>query len=130
MTAVPENTEGRPGILPGRPFARQTSAVDLLLKVGVKRLKELLRRQPRSLLADEQSQVLGHLAGLDGPHANLFERLRETDQLGVVVQLAAVFETPRPGEDRRDRVRRRRLAQLVLPVVPGHRAVRGLSLDG
>src|SRR5699024_9404439 len=39
-------------------------------------------------------------------------------------------ESARPREDRRDRVRRRRLALLVLAVVTRHRAVRGLGLDG
>ena len=46
-----------------------------------------------------------------------------------VVELAAVVEAARPGEDRGDRVGRGRLALLVLAVVARHRAVRGLGLD-
>ena len=45
------------------------------------------------------------------------------------VELAAVGQALRPREDRGDRVGRRRLALLVLAVVPGHRAVRRLGLD-
>ncbi|AFT99004.1 NADP-dependent isocitrate dehydrogenase [Nocardia brasiliensis ATCC 700358] len=41
-----------------------------------------------------------------------------------------MLEPARPGEDRRDRVGRGRLALLVLAVVPGDGAVRGLRLTG
>jgi hypothetical protein len=50
--------------------------------------------------------------------------------LGRVVELAAILQALRPGEDRRDRVGRGRLALLVLAVVARHGAVRGLGLDG
>ena len=46
-------------------------------------------------------------------------------QLVVVVELGAVREAARPGEDRGDRVGRGLLALLVLAVVARHRAVRG-----
>ena len=55
--------------------------------------------------------------------------LGERGHLGRVVQLAAVRQAAGPGEDRGDRVGRGGLALLVLAVVPGHRAVRGLGLD-
>ena len=48
---------------------------------------------------------------------------------GRAVELAAVRQAAGPGEDRGDRVGRGLLALLVLPVVPGHRAVRRLGLD-
>src|SRR3712207_7359770 len=67
----------------------------------------MIRRPPRSTLF---------------PYTTLF---RSAGHLGGVVQLAAVGQAPGPGEDRRDRVGRRRVALLVLPVVPGHRPVRG-----
>ena len=50
--------------------------------------------------------------------------------VGRAVELAAVGEAARPGEDRGDRVGRGLLALLVLAVVAGDRAVRGLGLDG
>src|SRR5690606_40354651 len=66
----------------------------------------------------------------DGLDDDVLEGLREADDLGGVVQLAAVLEAAGPGEDRRDRVGRGRLALLVLAVVPGDGAVRGLGLTG
>src|SRR5665647_3053299 len=43
---------------------------------------------------------------------------------------ASVGQATGPGVDRGDRVGGRRVAGLVLAVVPGHRAVRRLRLDG
>ena len=80
--------------------------------------------------ADQQGQVLGHLAAHDRLDADPLERVGERGDLGRPVQLAAVGQAPGPGEDRGDRVGRGRLALLVLAVVPGDGAVRGLGLDG
>ncbi len=46
----------------------------------------------------------------------------------IAVELGAVGEAARPGEDRCDRIRRGLLALLVLAIVPGHGAVRGFQL--
>src|SRR5690606_30704112 len=78
----------------------------LLLEVLVQRGEELLGGLERRVPADQQRQVLGHLAALDGLDDDLLELVGEADQLGVAVQLAAVLETTGPGEDRRDRVGR------------------------
>ena len=53
----------------------------------------------------------------------------ELRELGVVVELGAMREAARPGEDRGDRVGRGLLALLVLAVVARHGAVRGLRFD-
>ena len=98
---------------------------------GCRRSRRGTPRWSANLLGpDQQRQVLGHLAALDGADDDLLQRVGELDHLGGVVQLAAVLEAPGPREDRRDRVRRRGLALLVLAIVPGDGAVRGLGLDG
>src|SRR4030095_10895196 len=57
------------------------------------------------------------------------QRLREGNHLWSVVEFPPVLETAGPRVDGSDRVRRGWLALLVLPVVPGHRAVGSLGLD-
>ena len=86
--------------------------------------------QPALVGADQEREVLGHVAGFDGVDADLLQRLGELRELGVVVELGAVGEAAGPGEDRGDRVGRGLLALLVLAVVAGHRAVGGLGLHG
>src|SRR5215831_4076710 len=95
-------------------------------QVSVQRGKELLCGQVRRIRPDEQRQVLRHLAALDRLDADPLEGPGEPCDLSRAVQLAAVRQPARPGEDGRDRVGRGRLALLVLPVVPGHGAMRGL----
>ena len=102
----------------------------LALRFASSASRNCLGRQVRLARADEDREVLRHLAGLDGLDADLLERVGELHDVGRAVELAAVLEALRPREDRRDRVRRRRLALLVLAVVARHRAVRGLGLDG
>src|SRR5581483_7235712 len=99
-------------------------------EVRRQRVHELLGREPRLLGTDQQCQILCHRARLDRLDADALERPGELDDVRRVVELAAVLEGARPGEDRGDRVRRRRLAALILAIVPRHRAVRGLRLDG
>ena len=86
-------------------------------------------RQPVLVRADQQREVLGHVAGFDRVDADLLQRLGELLHLRRAVELAAVREAARPGEDRGDRVGRGLLALLVLAVVARDRAVRGLGLD-
>src|SRR5215212_6869457 len=106
------------------------TGVHLLLQVLVDRTQELLGGQEALVAPHQQRQVLGHLSALHGLHAHALERLGERADVGRVVHAAAVLQRARPGEDRRDRVRRRRLALLVLAEVAGDGAVRGLGLDG
>ena len=105
-------------------------SADLLAEVVGQGVQELVGGEPRRVPADQQRQVLGHLSTLDGLDAHLLERLGELRDLRRAVDLAAVGDAPGPGEDRRDRVGRRLLALLPLPVVPGDGAVRRLRLDG
>src|SRR4029453_225169 len=98
------------------------------LEVLVDRGEEVLGGLPLLLGADEDGEVLGHLAALDGLDDDVLEGVREVDQRLVAVELAAVRKAARPGVDRGDRVGAARLAGLVLTVVAGDRAVRGLRL--
>ena len=91
--------------------------------------KERFGRQPALFGADQQREVLGHLAALDGVRAHLLQRAREAVERRVRVELGAMSKTARPREDRRDRVGGGGLALLVLAVVARNRAVRGLGLD-
>src|SRR5690242_5833097 len=95
------------------------------------RLVEVLRdlveeaggRQPALIGADQEGEVLGHVAVLDGRDADLLEGRCELRQRLVVVELGAVAEAARPGEDRGDRIGRGLLALLVLAEVAGNRTV-------
>ncbi len=98
-----------------------------LLEVLVELVEELRGGQPLLVGADQQRQVLGHVAGFDRVDADLLQRLGELLHVGRAVELAAVLEAAGPGEDRGDRVGRGLLALLVLAVVARHRAVRGFG---
>src|SRR6266446_1764382 len=87
-------------------------------------------RQPALVGADQQREILGHIAGLDGVDADLLQRLGEFCQFLVVVELGAMRQSLRPCEDRGDGVGRGLLALLMLAVMTRHRAVRGLGLHG
>src|SRR5450830_2052424 len=109
----------------GAPERSCQAGGEVLVECG----EEGLGRQPRGVGPDEEREVLGHLAALDRRDDDVLERLGKPRDLGRPVQLAAVLEPAGPREDRRDRVRRRRPARLVLAVVPRHGAVRRLGLD-
>src|SRR4051794_8651889 len=115
---------------------RRLAAVGhLRFEVPDDRLEELLGRHPRLLGADEDREVLGHVAGLDRLDAYAFQRLGEAHHIWRVVELAAKLETAGPGEDRGNRVGRRRLALLMHSIVAGHPApgrpaLGGLALGG
>ena len=96
--------------------------VDLVEKAG--------GREPSLIGADQQRQILGHEACLDGADHDLFQRLGEAGKLGIVVELGAMLEPAGPGEDRRRCVGRRRSPLLMLPVVAGDGAVRGFREHG
>src|SRR5512139_2803164 len=78
------------------------------------RLEELLSGHPSLLGANKQRKVLGHLASFDGLDANALQRFGEAHDFRRLVELAAELQAASPGEDRRDRVGRGRLALLVL----------------
>src|SRR6478752_5544853 len=63
-----------------------------LLEVLVDRREEVLRRLVRLVRADQEREVLGHLAALDGLDADALEGLGELRDLGGAVHLAAVRE--------------------------------------
>jgi len=78
---------------------------------------------------DADSEVLGHVARLDGVNNGGLKSVRELAQELVVVQLCSVAETSSPGEDRSDGVGGSGLALLPLSVVTGDGTVSGLSLN-
>src|ERR1043166_5578319 len=91
-------------------------------------VEEARRRKPALIGADEQREILGHVAVLDGVDTDFLQRVREFSELFVVVELGAVGEAPGPGEDRGDRVGRGLLALLVLAIVAGDGPVGGAGV--
>ena len=85
-----------------------------LLEVLDDRFEELFGGHPALVGTDKQREVLGHLAALDGLDAYPLERFGELDDIGCVVEPAAIDQAAGPGEDAGGRVGRRRLALLVL----------------
>src|SRR6185503_1437685 len=113
-----------PAIIPRKRGSRHR-----FLQVLVNLVEEAGGGEPLLLVADQQREVLGHETGLDGVDADLLQGGGELRQGGVVVELGAVREPTRPGEDRGDRVGRGLLALLMLAVVARHGAMRGFRLD-
>src|SRR5271165_3563812 len=70
-------------------------------QVTVERVEELPRVQVRRVRPDEQREVLRHLAALDRLDADPLQRAGELREFRRAVELAAVREPARPGEDRR-----------------------------
>lgn len=82
-------------------------------------------------LAARQGEILGHDAvNIDSINTGFLEALGKGDELGGVVELAALDEAAGPGEDGGDRVGGGLAALLVLAVVAGDGAVGGLGLEG
>src|SRR3546814_14716292 len=69
------------------------------------------------------------MALFDRLDAAALHRLGELGHVGGAVEFAAILGPAGPGEDRRDRVGRSRLALLVHPVMARDGAVRRLGLD-
>ncbi len=65
---------------------------------------------------DADTQVLGHVAGLDGLDADVLKALDKLGQLVVLVQLGAMSKAAGPGKDGGDRVRGGVAALLMDPV--------------
>src|SRR6185503_6335144 len=95
--------------------AGRVASGELRREVVVEGSEELLGGKELLVRPDQQREVLGHLALLDGLDAYLLERLGEGGDLGRAVELAAVLDAAGPGVDRRDRVGRSRLSLLVQP---------------
>src|SRR3546814_7542587 len=77
---------------PPSPRSSASCSAECLLKILVEFAKKLLRCQPRRIGTDQQRQILGHVAGLDGVDADALEGARESCDLGRVVELGTVFE--------------------------------------
>ena len=84
--------------------------------------------QARGLALIKGHQILGHAAALDGGQGGFFQAVRKGLQVRKTVQLAALAQRARPGEDGGYRVGARFLALEVAVVVAGDGAVRGLVL--
>src|SRR4029453_827504 len=73
-----------------RPGATRRTPSELarhrLVEVDVPRVEELGGGGPRGVPADEQREVLGHLAALDGLHAHVLEGGGEPADLGGAVE--------------------------------------------
>src|SRR3954463_1053862 len=82
------------------------------LQTLVHRGEEVLGGEKVLVGADEQREVLRHLARLDGLDAHALERLAELGDLGCLVEPAARLQGAGPSEDGCDRIRRGGLALL------------------
>ena len=77
---------------------------------------------------NQNSKILGHAALFDSFNNSSFQLVTEVFEFLVSIEVSSVEETSGPGEDGGNRVGGSLLAALVLAVVAGHRAVRGLGL--
>lgn len=93
-------------------------------------MKKIKRSVLRKVTLNAKSEILGHVASLDGLNASLLELLGESSELGVVVQLSTVGKTLSPGKDGGDGVGGGLLTSLVVTVVTSNGTVSSLSLDG
>src|SRR5262249_59365953 len=102
---------------------RAASGRHRLFQVLVDLVEEAGGREPLLVGADEQGEVLGHVARLDRRDGDCLERRGKLCQRRVVVELGAVRKPARPGEDRGNRIGRGLAALLVLAIVTRYRAV-------
>src|SRR5262245_28763853 len=98
------------------PFSSSHSPFQVLIQF----VEKLLGREPGLFRADQDRQVLGHEALLDGFNADALQRLGEALDLRSTVELAPIPEPARPREDRGDRIGRSCLALLVFAVMARH----------
>ena len=83
------------------------------------------------LAAARERQVLGHDTLLvDNVNTGTLQLFSKGNQLGGVVELATLHQTPGPGEDGGNGVGRGLAALLVLTVVTSHGTVGSLGLEG
>src|SRR3546814_9819735 len=79
---------------------RLSSGAHLLFEILDDSLEKALGGQPVLVGADQQREIFGHLAALDGRDADLFKVVGEFRHLGRAVELAAMLESAGPGKDR------------------------------
>lgn len=109
----------------------QTLGTEVLLEPALDGLHELGRGDPglALLLATSERKILGHdLVVVHRVDDGLLERFGPCDQLGRVVELAALDQAAGPREDAGDGVRRGLATLLMLAVVSCNRAVGGFGL--
>jgi hypothetical protein len=62
-------------------------------------------------------------------NTSLFNSLCKTNQFLIPIQFAPMFQSPRPSENRRNRIRRSLPPLLMFPIMSRDGPVRGLRLD-
>src|SRR3546814_16331702 len=69
------------------------------------------------------------MAIFDSLDADFLQRFGKADDVRRFIELAAIFESPRPCENGRDRVGRRGFALLVHPIMARHGAMGRFGFD-
>src|SRR5262245_11836592 len=98
-------------------------------KLLIDRLHELVGRQMRMVVANQNRQILGHPAGLDDVHTHVLESVGKGHDVGRVVELAAILKPAGPRIDRGNRIGRRGFPLLLELVVACHGSVRRFRFD-
>src|SRR5258708_4683371 len=88
-----------------------------LFQVLIDFVEEAFGGEPFLIWPHEQRQILGHKALFDGVDTDLLHGRGELGELVIAVQLGAMGEAARPGEDRSNGIGRGRLALLMLAVM-------------
>src|SRR5438477_12198233 len=95
-----------------------------LLQVGVQLVEELVGGEPWMVGADQDRKIARHFSALDRIDADPFEGFGKANDIGGVVERAAIPQAARPGKYGGDRIGRGLLTLLMLTVMPGDRPVR------
>lgn len=75
---------------------------ELAFQLCVDRIHKLLSCQVGMVCANQDREVLGHPSAFDNINANLFQSLRESDNVWCLVNSPAVLQAARPRIDRGD----------------------------
>src|SRR3546814_3581829 len=81
-------------------------AIHRCFKIDPNGFKELLGCHPRLIGTDENRKILGHMAIFDSLDADFLQRFGKADDVRRFIELAAIFESPRPCEHGRSAERR------------------------
>ena len=79
-------------MLDSKPHTGKGGLRHRLLQILVHLVQESFRGQPLLVGTDQQRQILGHEAVLDGLHRDLLQRLGKVHQRGIVVERRAMLE--------------------------------------